>query len=261
MQNIPKKIHYCWFGRGKKSRLIRKCVKSWTRFCPDWEIIEWNEDNVDIEGLQWTKEAYEAHKYAFVSDYFRLKALYDCGGIYLDTDVELVKPLDEYLDNTFFCGFETDTAVATCVIGATKGNKVVKDLMQWYCDRPYILDGKPNMEPNVAFVTDRLTALGLTIDGKHQSANGVTIYPQHYFCPRYAEAVGGKLTNETAAIHYFDSSWRSPEGRKAMKRAQKHSMPMYQRLERWRYLPNLLIRKVLGDKHTERLKEKIAKKY
>ena len=104
---IEKKIHYCWFGKGEMKPLMKKCIKSWKKYCPDYEIIEWNEDNFDVNSTLWTKQAYEAKKYAFVSDYVRLKVLYEHGGIYMDTDVEVVKPIDEFLSHDAFCGYET----------------------------------------------------------------------------------------------------------------------------------------------------------
>ena len=106
---IPKIIHYCWFGGKPKPELAEKCIESWKKFCPDYEIVEWNEGNFNINSNLYVKQAYEAKKYAFVTDYVRLYALYTQGGIYMDTDVMVLKPLDEYLNHEAFSGFESKT--------------------------------------------------------------------------------------------------------------------------------------------------------
>ena len=118
---IPKKIHYCWFGRGEKPELAKKCIKSWKIYCPNYEIIEWNEENFDINSNQYLKEAYENKKYAFVTDYVRLFVLYTQGGIYMDTDVEVIKPLDEYLHHEAVSGFENTTQIPTGLMACREG--------------------------------------------------------------------------------------------------------------------------------------------
>lgn len=110
---IPKIIHYCWFGRGKMPKLALKCLKSWNKYCSDYKVICWNEDNFDINSNQYVKEAYESRKYAFVSDYVRLYALYNYGGVYMDTDVEVIKNIDKFLAEKAFTGFESETYVTT----------------------------------------------------------------------------------------------------------------------------------------------------
>ena len=119
---IPKIIHYCWFGKNEKSDLAKKCIDSWKKKCPDYQIIEWNEENFDITTNEYVYEAYMNKKWAFVSDFVRIFALYNNGGIYLDTDVEILKNMDEFLCNTTFFGFETIDKVSTGIIGAQKGN-------------------------------------------------------------------------------------------------------------------------------------------
>lgn len=131
--SIPKIIHYCWFGGGAISPENRKCMESWKKYCPDYKIIEWNDQNFDISTNRYAQQAYEAKKYAFVSDYVRLAVLYEYGGIYLDTDVELVRPLDELLELPGFMGFQTNNEVATGLgFGARKGNSVVQALLRDY---------------------------------------------------------------------------------------------------------------------------------
>ncbi len=140
---IPKVIHYCWFGGGEKSRLMKKCIKSWKKYCPDYEIIEWNEDNFDVNGIEFTKGAYNAKKWAFVTDYARLDIIYKHGGIYLDTDVELLKPLDELLKYKGFFGFEEMGMVNTGVgFGAEKGNLLVKQMRDDYNNDVYSKDSE-----------------------------------------------------------------------------------------------------------------------
>ena len=130
---IPKIIHYCWFGQKKLPKDIIKYIDSWKKYCPDYKIIEWNEKNFDINTNQWTKQAYESGKYAFVSDYVRLNAMYEYGGIYFDTDIELIKNIDNFLDCKVLLGFEgNDSAIGTGMMGFEKGNNFLKELLEEY---------------------------------------------------------------------------------------------------------------------------------
>ena len=161
---IPRKIHYCWFGRGEKPRLAQKCIASWKKYCPDYKIIEWNEQNFDISKNRYVQQAYEAKKYAFVSDYARLAVVYEYGGIYLDTDVELVRPLDELLELPGFMGFQTNNEVATGLgFGARKGNPVVQALLRDYDALDFLkADGSADLTPCPERNTRVLQALGVT---------------------------------------------------------------------------------------------------
>ena len=136
---IPKTIHYVWFGRGEKSDRTKLCIESWKKYLPDYEIIEWNEDNFDINFNKWTKKSYEEKKYAFTSDVARLWVLYNYGGIYMDTDVEVYKPLDEFLNEEAFTGFEDINYPVTATLGAEKGNPVIKKMLDYYNDLDFIL--------------------------------------------------------------------------------------------------------------------------
>ena len=132
---IPKTIHYCWFGKRKKSKLIKKCINSWKKYCPDYKIVEWNEENFDVNRFDYTKESYEEKKWAFVTDYVRLYVIYNEGGVYLDTDVELIKKLDNLLDFDSFFALEEEDYIATGLgFGAVKGNKYVKKMLDDYND-------------------------------------------------------------------------------------------------------------------------------
>ena len=147
--SIPKVIHYCWFGRGELPRLAEKCIQSWKKYCPDYEIVCWNEDNFDINQNKYAREAYESGKWAFVSDYVRLKVLYDEGGIYLDTDVELIKSLDPLVKENGYMGFDDNGVVSTGLgFACEKGNELVGALLADYDDIPFVLpDGTYDITP------------------------------------------------------------------------------------------------------------------
>ena len=131
--SIPKVIHYCWFGRGEKSELIQKCIASWKKYCPDWEIIEWNEDNFDVDFCPYAAKAYREKRYGFLSDVARLEIIYRYGGVYLDTDVELIHSLDELCGYTAWFGYGTDTQVNTgSGFGGEKGNLFIKKMLENY---------------------------------------------------------------------------------------------------------------------------------
>lgn len=211
---IPKIIHYCWFGRGDLPPFAKKCIESWKKYCPDYEIKEWNEDNFDINSNLYVKEAYQNKKFAFVTDYVRLYAMYTYGGIYMDTDVELVKNLDEFLDNQAFSGFENDKRIPTGIMASEQGFELFKYLLSYYNNRSFIkTDGSFDMTTNVSIITDMLTEKGFTADGKFQVVEGFALYPQDYFCP-YDNGTGVlNKTKNTAAIHWFNKSWVSKNER------------------------------------------------
>ena len=205
---IPKIIHYCWFGKGPKPKLAMKCIESWKAFCSDYKIIEWNEENFDINQLPYVKEAYDNRKFAFVTDYVRLYATYNYGGIYMDTDVEVIKPLDEFLVNRGFSGFESQTQIPTGIMAAEKGLPIIKELMDYYIDKHFVNpDGSFNTTTNVIIITELLSRCGFLPNGKLQCISDFTLYPQDFFCP--LDDSTGKLykTSNTATIHWFNKSW------------------------------------------------------
>lgn len=214
---IPKVIHYCWFGRGKKPDSVLKCIESWKKFCPNYEIKEWNEDNFDINLRRWTKEAYYFKKYAFVADVARLYALYEDGGIYMDTDVELIKPLDAFLEHKSFIGFEhPEICLNSGLIGAEAKTEWIKDELEFYASQSYLNHkGAYKVKPNTEIITEHLLKQGLVMDGKLQTlANGLVIYPREWFCPiDWRDNFKSYQTKDTYAIHQFVGSWAKEDKR------------------------------------------------
>lgn len=209
---IPKVIHYCWFGRGEKPALAKKCIDSWEKYCPDYEIIEWNEDNFDLSVNSYTKWCYENKKYAFLSDYVRLYVVYKYGGVYFDTDVELVKNIDFLLDNESFFGFETDAKntrnnvgdVNTGLgFGSVTNGLAIKKMLEEY--EP-LLDGKHGVVMCPQLNTEALVKLNLKRDGNYQKFSWGTVYPKEYFNPYESTTGRLKKTKNTVSIHWYMGS-------------------------------------------------------
>ena len=212
---IPKIIHYCWFGRGEMPRLAKKCIRSWKKYLPDYQIKEWNEDNFDLSMFPYAKEAYERRKFAFVTDVVRLYALYIEGGIYMDTDVEVLKTLDPFLHHIAFSGFENATQVPTGIMASEKGGKWAKENLAFYEGKHFVdKDGQMNTITNVLTITDYMLNHGLVQDNTYQDFPGlITIYPNDFFCPKCYEDNKIYLTNNTVTIHHFEASWKTPKER------------------------------------------------
>lgn len=202
-----KTIHYCWFGKNPKPELILKCMKSWKKYCPDYEIIEWNEENFDINCCDYVREAYEAKKWAFVSDYCRFWVLYHHGGIYLDTDVELIKSLDN-LDRTFV-GFETIKGVNSGLVrGAEKGDMICRKMLESYHNDHFRNnDESLNLMTVCVRETNILCSLGMKLNNKIQKVEKTTIYPSDYFNPINHRTSKLELTSNTVSIHHYAASW------------------------------------------------------
>lgn len=224
MKKIPKIIHYCWFGRKEKNELVKFCIESWRNFLPDYQIIEWNEDNFNININKYVKKAYEKKKYAFVSDYVRLWALYNYGGIYLDTDIEVVKKLDIFLQNDAFGGYETQKHIGTAILGSTKENKAIKLFLDDYLKRKFIkLDGTIDYTTNVERITTlAIKYLGFAPEkGKQVLKYGIQIYPKEYFCPKNYETGEIKILNNTYVIHHFNGSWKENEKERRIRKMRQ----------------------------------------
>lgn len=204
---IPKTIHYCWFGRGEKPKLAQKCIASWKKFCPDYEIVEWNEDNFDVNRNGYTRMCYEQKKYAFLTDYVRLVVIAEHGGIYFDTDVELLRPLEKLLNHPSFFGFEDAGHINTGVgFGAEPGNPAVQAMLAEYDP---LLSGEQGIIGCPILNTNALQKLGLCLNGEKQDLGIAVVYPADYFNP-YDDPTG-KLnkTKNTFSIHWYSKSWMS----------------------------------------------------
>lgn len=218
---IPKKIHYCWFGGKELPELAKKCIASWKTLCPDWEIIQWSEDNYDVSAHPYTAYCHSHGKWAFLSDFVRLEILSREGGVYLDTDVELVKPLDALLEYEAFYGFQTPELVNTGHgFGAVAGHATVTAMLAEYEklepgeNGDYALTACPWMN------TKALKKLGLRCDGKEQTVAGAQILPEEYLTPY--DYTTGKMnkTDNTVSIHWYNQSWVAPSQRLLSKLTQ-----------------------------------------
>jgi len=210
---IPKIIHYCWFGKGDKPKAVTKYINGWRKTLPEYEIMEWNEENFNIEINQYVREAYQEKKYAFVSDYARLLALYSRGGIYLDTDVEIFKNFDDLLHNDVVLGFEEKNFIATSTIIARKGSQLIHDFMSLYHDKSFIsADGHQDLTTNVTKLTSLLEGYGLQATGNTQNITiteqeSVLILDRTKFSPFDYLNQKDFTDNTTYAIHHFGATW------------------------------------------------------
>lgn len=214
---IPKTIHYCWFGRGKKPHLIRKCIASWRKIMPDYEIKEWNEDNFDINAVPFVKQAYEERKWAFVADYCRFHACYHEGGIYLDTDVEVFRHFDDFLHHKFFAGTEWRkyekgdfVTVDASAFGCEKHHWYARQCMEFYHDKPFRLaDGSIPGGVVQVVATRVLEPHGYRRENNTQQVKDVMVFDTTYFANKTT------ATNKTRlySLHHFDGSWIPAENR------------------------------------------------
>lgn len=208
---IPKILHYCWFGNGEMPELALKCLESWRKYLPDYEIMVWNENNFDVNMYRFASEAYKEKKYAFVADVCRLYALKNMGGIYLDTDVEFLKPLDEkVLQQNAFTGFEDNLLLSSAIMGSEKDGKWINDLLPYYDNRSfYLKDRSHDVNPNTEIITEFMkNRKNVQINNTFQELEGYcTIFPSDYFCPKSWKTLKIKQTPNTYCIHHFAGSW------------------------------------------------------
>ena len=205
---IPKKIHYCWFGGNPLPELAKKCIESWKKYCPDYEIIEWNESNFNLNCCAYVQEAYEAKKWAFVSDVARLYALVNYGGIYMDTDVEVLKPLDDLLSYEAVSGFETEDRIPTGLMACREGQPLFVELLHDYDNAHFVKEnGTYDTTTNVTRITNTCLKYGLQLNNTLQTVNGFTLLPYDYLCPKNFETKVLTITKNTYVIHHFDGSW------------------------------------------------------
>lgn len=203
-----KKIHYCWFGGAPFPEIVIKCMESWKKFCPDYKIVEWNESNFNIHCCKYVEEAYNAKKWAFVSDYCRFFVLYNYGGVYLDTDVELIKTIDDLPEN--FVGLEDkETCNSGLIRGAQKGDMICEKMLKSYNDDAFILeDGSLNLKTVCERETDILKLYGLKGNGCMQNVCGTTVFPKDYFSPKDYVTQKVHITERTYSIHHYAYSWQ-----------------------------------------------------
>ncbi|GKX65534.1 glycosyltransferase [Inconstantimicrobium mannanitabidum] len=203
---IPKIIHYCWFGKGQKDKKIQHCIESWKRHLSEYEIIEWNEENFDINSNEYCQEAYKNGKWAFVSDYVRLYALYNHGGIYFDTDVEVFKDLECFLEYPVFLGFHSHDSILTAVMGAEAKNKFIELLLDKYNGKKFLVNGQMDMTINNRLITDVcVDKFNLRLDDSNQLLNGDI----HVFNSGYFANCNGSVKEINYTVHHGDGSWYS----------------------------------------------------
>lgn len=217
---IPKTIHYCWFGGKKLPGLAKDCIQSWRKFFPDYEIKRWDETNFDININDYVKEAYNAKRYAFVSDYARFWILYNYGGVYFDTDVKVINPMDDILCHGAYMGFESIEGQEPLFVNpglgmaAEKGNKFLENMLSLY-DSMHFVDknGVPCLKSIVMYTSERLIEEGLKNIPGIQNISGIKIYPKDYFNPSDYVSKKNIITSNTRSIHYFAGSWITPRER------------------------------------------------
>ncbi len=245
IQKIPRVIHYCWFGGKPLPELAQKCIASWRRFCPDYEIKRWDETNYDVRKNAFMAKACQQKKWGFVPDYARLDIIHNYGGIYLDTDVEMIKPFDDFLQYPAFCGFESEYFINFGLgFGAEKGNPVIKTCMQPYETldfeiheailRPVHTLKEIQSMPKEEFVPSPRVQTQSLVENYHlkqnntrQSLDGIEVFPTSYFCPMDPFLQKATLCSATHSIHHFEASWWTEE--------MKYERVWYQRL--YRFLP------------------------
>lgn len=228
--SIPKKIHYCWFGNHPLPDKAQMCIESWRRHCPDYEMICWNEDNYDIHKIRYIEEAYQAGKWAFVSDYVRLDVIFTYGGIYLDTDVELLKNLDDLLENKLFLTLEKQNCHINTGLGfgAEKGNRWLRGLMKIYEELSFLLeDGSYNLTACPKYTTNFFLNEGFCLVDRTQRLKEAVILSSEYFCPMDYHTGVIHATDNTYGIHWFEASWQGTSDKEIlfMERKIRQHMP------------------------------------
>ena len=242
MQNkIPKVINYCWFGGSPLPDDVKKCINSWKKYCPDYEIRQWNETNFDLNICSYVREASKMKKWAFVSDYARFWILYKYGGLYMDTDVEVIKNLDQLLVHKSFSGFENEKEIPTGIMASEPKLDIFRYLLNYYKDRKFIKeDGTIDNTTNVIIITSMMLEKGLKPNNTLQTVEDFTIYPKEYFCPVEYSTKKKKATKNTYTIHWFAGSWVS--------RKEKNKILIYR-----------IFKKVLGEKNVSKISQWIKR--
>ena len=245
--SIPKVIHYCWFGGNPLPKSAEKCIKSWKKYCPDYKIIRWDESNFDTSCNPYCKYAFENKKWAFLTDYVRLKVVFEHGGVYMDKDVELLKPLDILIKDGAYMGFQDDVEVATGLgFAAEKGHAFVGENMRYYEE----LNDFTDLRACPVITTKLLVPHGLKRhDNTVQKVANMNIYPAEYLSPKNERSGLSEITPNTYSIHHFDASW--------FEKSWKEGRNKRWRREKLRYIihtPNRILIKLLGNERYEKIK-------
>lgn len=244
---IPKIIHFCWFGGNPLPLKVKKCIESWKKYCPEYRIIRWDESNFDISEMEYIKQAYDRRKYAFVADYVRLFAVEKFGGIYLDTDVELIKNLDDFLKYDAFFGMEEKGKVNTGIgFGAIRNSSIVNELKKLYNGLIFFDGSHENTKTCVEYAEPIFKSLGLKEENKLQffDNKSIAIFSTDFFCPQSMENGKISITENTYSIHHYDASWK------------KH--PFFDRYStRIKIKIHKFVNFIFGEGTYEKIKEKI----
>ena len=250
---IPKIIHYCWFGNNDLPELEQMCLNTWREKLPDYQIMRWDESNSNLRECDYVSQAYDKKKYAFVSDYVRIKALYEYGGIYLDTDVEVLRSFNEFIENNAFLGFENRTYVGTAVIACEKNADFAKQMLDYYHSHPFIdASGNQNLTTNVTVLNNILESKGMERINKEQLIGGIHIYERDIFFPKKQSEEEFAITDRTVAIHRMSATWLT----KRQKRRGSNKFWINVCRPFLRKCQDLLIR-IIGNERTKTLEIKI----
>lgn len=205
---IPKIIHFCWFGRNPYPAKVKKCIASWKKYCPDYEIKCWNEDNFDLSECIYARQALAEKKWAFVSDYVRAAVLYQYGGIYMDSDMLVLKNFDFALESEAFCSLANPGIISMGLLGFEKNHPIMKEHLESYKRRKFIKDdGTYDLTTNVTVFSNQLKRLGLSLEDKTQTVGNICIYATEYFYPTDFEGYRSNYTENTCAEHLHSASW------------------------------------------------------
>lgn len=237
---ITKKIHYCWFGTSEIPNYAKKCIDSWKKHLPDYEIIEWNESNYNVRKIQYTTEAYDAKKYAFVSDYARFDILNTYGGIYFDTDVELLKDISSIIQQGNWCALEAAGLINPGLgIAAEQGNGIIKEILESYKNSSFSKENKYSHFTVVNRFSNIMKNFGLSNKDENQRIADFNVYASEYFCPKNIETGKINITKKTVAIHHYEASWI--EGWQKKFQTFKHSF-----LQKWKtnFLSHIIVNAV-----------------
>ena len=208
---IPKIIHYIWLGGKPLPKIAEKCIASWKKYCPDYEIKRWDESNLNINQYKYAKDAYDAKRYAFASDVMRFDVLYKYGGVYVDIDVEILNKIDDLLNNKSFTGFEkTDIVAPGLIYGANQGDDLCKQMLEYYSNANFAQD-IDNGETVCTIFTKMLKKYGLVLNGGTQVLPQITVYSREWFCPINVITNRKKITKNTRTIHWYNASWYTPK--------------------------------------------------